>query len=117
VGTVRLVEFFLNSNLVALSGIFSPHPQASKASRWADRSKMSSLSKELRRLRKLEKDYLWCIRYLNEWGIEKDHQLSLLKWQSAQQNMHWTVGIVRRFKQFSIVKFILSLWHSLASRQ
>lgn len=28
-----------------------------------------------------------------------------------------TGGIVRRFKQFSVVKFILSLWHSLASRQ
>ena len=37
--------------------------------------------------------------------------------QAAQQNMHWTAGIVRRFKQFSVVKFILSLWHSLASRQ
>ena len=36
---------------------------------------------------------------------------------NAQQNMHWTAGIVRRFKQFSVVKFILSLWHSLASRQ
>lgn len=37
--------------------------------------------------------------------------------KSAQQNMHWTAGIVRRFKQFSAVKFILSLWHSIASRQ
>jgi hypothetical protein len=36
---------------------------------------------------------------------------------SAQQNMHWTAGIVRRFKHFPVVKFILSLWHSLASRQ
>lgn len=26
---------------------------------------------------------------------------------SAQQNTHWTAGIVRRFKQFSVVKFIL----------
>ena len=36
---------------------------------------------------------------------------------AAQQSMHWTAGIVRRFKQFSVVKFILSLWHSRASRQ
>lgn len=35
----------------------------------------------------------------------------------AQHHMHWTAGIVRRFKQFAVVKFILSLWHSLASRQ
>ena len=39
------------------------------------------------------------------------------KLEAAQQNMHWTAGIARRFKQFSVVKFILSLWHSLASRQ
>ena len=39
------------------------------------------------------------------------------KLEAAEQNMHWTAGIVRRFKQFSVVKFILSLWHSLASRQ
>lgn len=56
---------------------------------------MSSLSKELRRLRKLEKDYLWCIRYLNDWGIEKDRQLSLLKRKSAQQNMHLTSWSLR----------------------
>ena len=36
---------------------------------------------------------------------------------AAQQSMHWTAGIVRRFKHFSVVKFILSLWHSRASRQ
>lgn len=30
------------------------------------------------------------------------------KYLSAQQNMHWTDGIVRRFKQFPVVKFILS---------
>ena len=47
--------------------------------------------------------------------ICKNTNLQVVK--SAQQNMHWTAGIVRRFKQFSVVKFILSLWHSLASRQ
>ena len=36
---------------------------------------------------------------------------------AAQQNMHWTAGIVRRFKHFPVVKIILSLWHSLSSRQ
>jgi len=32
--------------------------------------------------------------------------------KAAQQNTHWTAGIVRRFKQFSVVKFILSRWYS-----
>ena len=39
------------------------------------------------------------------------------KLEAAQQNMHWTAGIVRRFKHCPVVKFILSLWHSPASRQ
>jgi hypothetical protein len=30
--------------------------------------------------------------------------------KAAEQNMHWTAGIVRRFKQFPVVKFILSRW-------
>jgi hypothetical protein len=41
----------------------------------------------------------------------------LRKYLSAQQNMYWTAGIVRRFEHFLVVKFILSLWRSLASRQ
>lgn len=57
--------------------------------------------------------------YINQLTWEEGDALAeyLAKWYAAQQNMHWTAGIVRRFKQFSVVKFILSLWHSLASRQ
>ena len=52
-------------------------------------------------------DKIILARNLHRWAIK----------YSAQQNMHWTAGIVRRFKHYPVVKFILSLWHSLASRQ
>ena len=48
-----------------------------------------------------------------------DHEQDYMRYSMSAPNkrMHWTAGIVRRFKHFPIVKFILSLWHSLASRQ
>jgi len=46
-----------------------------------------------------------------------DHIWGVAEGTHAQQNMHWTAGIVRRFKHFPVVKFVLSLWRSLASRQ
>jgi len=56
-------------------------------------------------------DYGWSPAYQAVIELRKLYE------KSAQQNMHWTAGIVRRFKQFPVVKFILSLWYSLASRQ
>lgn len=54
--------------------------------------------------------------------IFRRSSVELLFWkidelEAAQQSVHWTAGIVRRFKHFPVVKFVLSLWHSLAIRQ
>ena len=52
------------------------------------------------------------------WAEQNNMRFEIgLQKQAAQQNMHWAAGIVRRFKQFPVVKFILSLWHSLATRK
>jgi len=62
------------------------------------------------------------LKWYTSSGMEGRHELwesiaELYGDKAAEQNMHWTAGIVRRFRDFSVTKFILSLWHSLASRQ
>lgn len=51
----------------------------------------NEIAEYINKLEKENRDYLWCIKYLNEWGVSKDQKLSHII-RSAQQSVHPTAS-------------------------